>query len=98
MYNFTCVKFCPYGFYADSSGVCVAPCPSSTYGENTTTECLGTCLTGYAQGSLCVAKCDDGLFGENLICKSATQTDWLTNLHTWAAIFIPSWQRNTNLV
>jgi hypothetical protein len=70
MHDFTCVKFCPFGLYADASGICVSTCPSSTYGENTTTECLGTCLTGYAQGSLCVAKCNDGLFGENFICKS----------------------------
>jgi len=57
------VKFCPFGFYADSNGICILTCTSGTYGENTTTECVSTCITGYAQGNLCVAKCDDGLFG-----------------------------------
>lgn len=37
-YNGTCVKYCPYGYYADTAGHCVSPCPLATlFGENTTT-------------------------------------------------------------
>lgn len=53
-YNNTCLKYCPYGFYANSSGNCVSSCSGGLYGENTTTQCLGTCITGYAQVNLCV--------------------------------------------
>ena len=35
-YNFTCVQYCPYGYYADNNGICVSPCVGK-FGENTTT-------------------------------------------------------------
>jgi hypothetical protein len=72
-YNMTCVNFCPQGYYANSSGVCVTPCPGSTYGENSTTTCLGTCLTGYAYNNLCLAICPNGYYGENFKCVTACQ-------------------------
>lgn len=62
-YNLTCVRLCPLNYYANSSGFCVSPCPGSTYGENSTTTCESTCLTGYASGSLCVAICPVGTYG-----------------------------------
>lgn len=31
-YNFTCVKLCPYSYYADTNGICIKPCTGSTYG------------------------------------------------------------------
>lgn len=31
-FNMTCVTYCPLGYYADSSGICVTPCPGTTYG------------------------------------------------------------------
>jgi len=31
-YDMTCTLYCPAGFYANSSNICVSSCPSSTFG------------------------------------------------------------------
>lgn len=72
-FDMTCITYCPQGYYANDLGVCVVPssCPSSTYGENSTTTCLGTCLTGFAHINLCIAICPNGYFGENFKCVTS---------------------------
>jgi hypothetical protein len=68
-FNNVCVKFCPYGYYADTNGHCVSPCPlAALFGENTTTTCRTTCITGYAYNRLCIAICPDGHWGYNGVC------------------------------
>lgn len=72
-FDMTCVQFCPQGFYANSSGICVSTCPGSSVGENSTTTCLPTCLTGFAHNNLCIAVCPNGFYGENYLCVSSCQ-------------------------
>jgi hypothetical protein len=79
MYNFRCVQSCPQGYYANSTGECVVPasCNPSTFADNSTTKCVGTCPAGsFADNSshYCIAVCPDGTYGDNLKCVSTCVT------------------------
>lgn len=72
-YNFRCVKVCPEGYYADATYDCVIPtsCDANTYGDNSTTKCVGTCPSGSFADPIsryCIAVCPDTYFGDNRVC------------------------------
>ena len=72
-YNFRCVKVCPEGYYADTNKNCVIPtsCDANTYGDNSTTKCVGTCPSGSFADPIsryCIAVCPDTYFGDNRVC------------------------------
>jgi hypothetical protein len=75
-YNRRCVKYCPYGYYANDLGNCVVStsCDTGKYGDNSTTKCVTPCPAGsYADPTsrFCIAVCPDNSYGDNLKCVTA---------------------------
>ena len=78
-YNFRCVKVCPVGYFADALNDCVVPtsCDANTYGDNSTTTCVGTCPAGSFADPIsryCIAVCPNTYFGDNKVCVQTCQT------------------------
>jgi hypothetical protein len=72
-YGFRCVRYCPEGYFANADLNCVVPaaCNGSTYGDNSTTECVGTCPSGsFADpvSKYCIAVCPDHYYGDDKVC------------------------------
>jgi hypothetical protein len=68
-YSGKCVQLCPNGLYANTSGDCipVSSCPTTYYGENSTTQCVVNCITGFADSNsgYCIAVCPNSWYGDN---------------------------------
>lgn len=60
-YQRRCIRICPIGFYANSTGNCVivSDCDGSTYGNNETRKCVSSCPVGFADdiSKYCIAIC-----------------------------------------
>lgn len=86
-YNGRCTKFCPVGFYADGNGDCVTKdnCQASTFAQNSTTSCVGTCVNGFADPNsrYCIAVCPTDWYGDTngMVCtQSCSNSQTASNI------------------
>jgi hypothetical protein len=68
-YDYRCVKYCPNGYYANSTNNCVRPteCDDGLYADNATTKCISPCVAGAFADNFtkyCIAVCPEGWYGD----------------------------------